>query len=34
MPDQTVVALMTNLEGEGLSVTQLASEIANIVRDR
>ena len=33
-PDHTVVALMTNLEGEGLSLTQLASEITNIVLDR
>jgi serine beta-lactamase-like protein LACTB, mitochondrial len=34
MPDQIVVALMTNLEGEGLSLAQLASEITNIVGGR
>ena len=34
LPDQTVLAPMTNLEGEGLSLTQLASEITSIVLGR
>ena len=34
LPDRTVVAVMVNLEGEGLSVTELASEITNIVLGR
>jgi serine beta-lactamase-like protein LACTB, mitochondrial len=34
LPDHTVVAVMTNLEGEGLALTKLASEITNIVLGR
>ena len=34
LPDRTVVAVMTNLEGEGLALTKLASEITNIVLGR
>ena len=34
LPDRTVVAVMINLEGEGLSLTELASEITSIVLGR
>ena len=34
LPNGTVVAVMINLEGEGLSMTELASEITNIVLGR
>ena len=34
LPDRTVVAVMTNVEGEGLALTKLASEITNIVLGR
>lgn len=34
LDDQTVVALMTNLEGEGLSLTELAAETTNLVLGR
>ena len=34
LPDRTVVAVMTNVEGEGLGLTKLASEITNIVLGR
>ena len=34
LPDRTVVAVMTNIEGEGLALTKLASEITNIVLGR
>ena len=34
LPDRTVVAVMTNVEGEGLALTKLAAEITNIVLDR
>jgi serine beta-lactamase-like protein LACTB, mitochondrial len=34
LPDRTVVAVMINLEGEGLAITDLASEITNIVLGR
>jgi CubicO group peptidase (beta-lactamase class C family) len=34
LPHRTVVAVMINLEGEGLSLTELASEITNIVLGR
>lgn len=33
-PERTVIALMTNLEGEGLGLTKLASEITNMVIGR
>ena len=32
--DQTVVAVMTNLEGEGLALTELAARVTNIVLGR
>jgi hypothetical protein len=32
--ERTVVAVMTNLEGEGLSLTQLAAQITDIVLGR
>ena len=34
LPDRTVVAVMANVEGEGLELTKLASEITNIARSR
>lgn len=34
LPDRTVVAVMTNVEGEGFALTKLASEITNIVLGR
>jgi serine beta-lactamase-like protein LACTB, mitochondrial len=34
LPDRTVVAVMANVEGEGLELTKLASEITNMARDR
>jgi serine beta-lactamase-like protein LACTB len=34
MPGGPVVAVMTNIEGEGLALTKLASEITNIVLER
>lgn len=34
LPERTVVAVMTNVEGEGLELTRLASEITNIVLGR
>ena len=34
LPDRSVVAVMTNVEGEGLALTKLASEITNIVLGR
>ena len=34
LPDRTVVAVMTNLEGEGLALANLASDITTIVLDR
>jgi serine beta-lactamase-like protein LACTB len=33
-PDRTAVALMTNLEGEGLPLTRLAAEITRAVTER
>jgi hypothetical protein len=33
-PDRTAVALMINLEGEGLPLTRLAAEITNAVTER
>jgi len=34
LPDRIVVAVMTNVEGEGLELTKLASEITNIALGR
>ena len=34
LPDRSVVAVMTNVEGEGLALTKLASELTNIVLGR
>ena len=34
LPDRTVVAVMINLEGEGLPLTRLASEITRIALER
>ena len=34
LPDRTVVAVMTNVEGEGLALTKLAAEVTNIVLGR
>jgi serine beta-lactamase-like protein LACTB len=34
LPNGPVVAVMTNVEGEGLALTKLASEITNIVGER
>ena len=34
MPERIVVAVMINLEGEGLALTELAAQITDIVRGR